>query len=62
MPEGSLTPLALIVEVYGQNMHDDLEPVMERRFHSSINFAEGVWHAGQRNTDWVRISKTDALL
>ena len=58
MPEGSLTPLALIVEVYGQNMHDDLEPVMERRFHSSINFAEGVWHAGQRNTDWVRISKT----
>ncbi len=58
MPEGSLTPLAMIVEVYGQNMHDDLEPVMERRFHSSINFAEGVWHAGQRNTDWVRISKT----
>ena len=57
MPEGSLTPLALIVEVYGQNMHDDLEPVMERRFHSSINFAEGVWHAGQRNTNWVRISK-----
>ena len=57
MPEGSLTPLAMIVEVYGPNMHDDLEPVMERRFHSSINFAEGVWHAGQRNTDWVRISK-----
>ena len=58
MPEGSLTPLAMIVEVYGQNMHDDLESVMERRFHSSINFAEGVWHAGQRNSDWVRISKT----
>lgn len=57
MPEGSLTPLAMIVEVYGQNMHDDLEPVMERRFHSSVNFAEGVWHAGQRNTNWVRISK-----
>ena len=57
MDEGSLTPLAIIVEVYGQNMHDDLEPVMERRFHSSINFAEGVWHAGQRNSNWVRISK-----
>lgn len=57
IPEGSLTPLAMIVEVYGQNMHDDLEPVMERRFHSSINFAEGIWHAGQRNTNWVRISK-----
>ena len=37
-------------------MHDDLEPVIERRFHSSINFASGVWHAGQRDSDWVRIS------
>ena len=55
---GSVIPLAIIVEVYGQNMHDDLEPVMERRFHSSINFAEGVWHAGQRNSNWIRISKT----
>lgn len=54
---GSLIPIAMIVEVYGKDMHDDLEPVIERRFHSSINFAEGVWHAGQRNTDWIRISK-----
>ena len=57
MESGSLCSLALIVEVYGQNMHDDLEPVMERRFHAAINFAEGVWHAGQRNSNWVRISK-----
>lgn len=57
MDEGCLSPLAIIVEVYGQNMHDDLEPVMERRFHSSINFAEGIWHAGQRNSNWIRISK-----
>jgi len=54
---GSLIPIAMIVEVYGKDMHDDLEPVIERRFHSSINFAEGVWHAGQRNTNWIRISK-----
>lgn len=53
---GSIIPLAMIVEVYGKDMHDDLEPVMERRFHSSINFAQGVWHAGQRDSDWVRIS------
>ncbi len=57
MPEGSVTPLAMIVEVYGQNMQPDLEPVIERKFHSSINFAEGIWHAGQRNSNWVRISK-----
>lgn len=54
---GSVIPLAMIVEVYGKNMHSDIEPVIERRFHSSINFAEGVWHAGQRDTDWIRVSK-----
>ena len=53
---GSIIPLAMIVEVYGKDMHDDLEPVIEIRFHSSINFAQGVWHAGQRDSDWVRIS------
>ena len=52
--QGSVIPLAMIVEVYGKDMHDDLEPVIERRFHSSINFASGVWHAGQRDSDWVR--------
>ncbi len=54
--QGSMIPLAMIVEVYGKDMHDDLEPVIERRFHSSINFASGVWHAGQRDSNWVRIS------
>ena len=57
MKEGSLTPLGLIVEVYGPNMQEDLESVLERRFHSSINFAEGVWHNGQRDNNWIRISK-----
>lgn len=60
MPEGSVTPLALIVEVYGPTMQEDLESVLERRFHSSINFAEGVWHTGQRDNNWVRVSKTSA--
>lgn len=57
IPEGSVVPLAMIVEVYGKDMQSDLESVMERRFHSGINFAEGIWHTGQRNSDWVRISK-----
>ena len=57
-PQGSLASIAMIVEVYGKDMHDDLEPVIERRFHASINFASGVWHAGQRNSNWIRISNT----
>ena len=31
--------------------------VMERRIHLFLNFAEGVWHTGQRNINWLRLSK-----
>ncbi|NLL94487.1 MAG: CO dehydrogenase/CO-methylating acetyl-CoA synthase complex subunit beta [Thermoplasmatales archaeon] len=55
--EGSAIPLAMVVKVYGAGMHGDLEPVLERRFHQSINYAEGVWHTGQRSSNWVRVSK-----
>lgn len=55
--EGSAIPLAIIVRVYGSGMHGDLEPVLERRFHISINYGEGIWHTGQRSSNWIRISK-----
>lgn len=58
MPEGGSTHLGIIVSVYGKNMQKDFEPVLERRFHQFINFAEGAWHTGQRNLLWVRLSKT----
>jgi acetyl-CoA synthase len=58
LPEGSKTPLAIIVDVFGKKMQSDFESVLERRIHQFLNFAEGVWHTGQRNTIWVRISKS----
>lgn len=57
MPEGSSTPLGILVEVYGKKMQKDFESVVERRIHQFINFAEGGWHTGQRNLIWVRLSK-----
>ena len=57
MPEGSKTSLAIIVDVYGKKMQEDFESVLERRIHQYVNFAEGAWHTGQRNTIWVRLSK-----
>ncbi|MDY0293240.1 MAG: hypothetical protein RBQ77_01525 [Candidatus Methanomethylophilaceae archaeon] len=54
--EGDRVPLALVVEVYGREMHADLESVMERRIHRWINFAEGVWHSGQRDSVEIRVS------
>lgn len=57
LPEGSQSPLAILVDVYGKRMQEDFESVMERRIHLYLNFAEGVWHTGQRNINWVRVSK-----
>ncbi|OPY33094.1 MAG: Acetyl-CoA decarbonylase/synthase complex subunit beta 2 [Methanomassiliicoccales archaeon PtaU1.Bin124] len=57
MQEGWTTPLAILVDVYGKKMQEDFESVLERRIHLFLNFAEGVWHTGQRNIIWVRISK-----
>ncbi|HVO77330.1 MAG TPA: acetyl-CoA decarbonylase/synthase complex subunit alpha/beta, partial [Methanomassiliicoccales archaeon] len=57
MQEGGKTPLAILVDVYGKKMQEDFEPVLERRIHQFVNFAEGAWHTGQRNTIWIRLSK-----
>jgi acetyl-CoA synthase len=55
--EGSTLPLAIWVEVAGRKMQADFEPILERQIHHMINGAEGVWHMGQRDIIWMRISK-----
>lgn len=57
MDEGSLFPLAIVVDVAGRKMQSDFEAVVERQFHHLMNFAEGVLHMGQRDLIWIRISK-----
>jgi len=57
MEDGSSTPLGILIEVYGKKMQPDFGSVMERRIHQFVNFAEGAWHAGQRNLLWIRLSK-----
>lgn len=55
--EGAAVPLAIVAEVAGRKMQEDFEPIIERQFHYFINGATGVWHMGQRDIIWVRISK-----
>jgi len=50
-------PLGVIVEVAGRKMQKDFESILERQIHHYINFAMGVFHMGQRNINWIRISK-----
>jgi len=55
--EGSKIPLAILAEVAGRKMQPDFEPILERQIHDFINSANGVFHMGQRDINWVRISK-----
>jgi acetyl-CoA synthase len=55
--EGTALPLGIWVEVAGRKMQSDFESILERQIHHLINGAEGIWHMGQRDIIWVRISK-----
>ncbi|NPV30661.1 MAG: CO dehydrogenase/CO-methylating acetyl-CoA synthase complex subunit beta [Firmicutes bacterium] len=57
MEEGKAYPLGIYIEVYGRKFQEDFEPVVERRIHYFMNYGEGVWHMGQRDQNWMRISK-----
>ncbi|MEE4310776.1 MAG: acetyl-CoA decarbonylase/synthase complex subunit alpha/beta [candidate division KSB1 bacterium] len=55
---GSALPLAIWVEVAGRKMQPDFEPILERQIHHMLNGAEGIWHMGQRDIIWTRVSKS----
>jgi acetyl-CoA synthase len=55
--EGEALPLGILVEVAGRKMQPDFEPILERQIHSFLNEAMGVFHMGQRDMCWIRISK-----
>jgi len=55
--EGSAMPLGLYFEVAGRKMQKEFEPILERRIHSTCNYAHGVFHMGQRDLAWIRVSK-----
>ncbi|MFH0877816.1 MAG: acetyl-CoA decarbonylase/synthase complex subunit alpha/beta, partial [Candidatus Omnitrophota bacterium] len=50
-------PLGILVEVAARNFNKDFEPILERQIHRYINEAQGVMHMGQRDMNWIRISK-----
>jgi acetyl-CoA synthase len=54
---GGAMPLGMFIEVAGRKMQEEFEPILERQVHTLINHAMGVFHMGQRDITWVRISK-----
>ena len=57
MQEGSNAPLGIVIEVAGRKMVQDYEPILERQIHKFLNYAMGIFHMGQRDMNWMRISK-----
>ena len=55
--EGSRLPLGIWIEVAGRKMQLDFEPILERQIHDLVNCAQGIFHMGQRDINWVRIGK-----
>src|SRR3989338_4102432 len=55
--DGGTAPLGIVVEVAGRKMQKDFESILERRLHGFLNEAMGVFHMGQRDMCWIRISK-----
>jgi acetyl-CoA synthase len=55
--EGAALPLGIWVEVAGRKMQTDFEPILERQIHHFLNGAAGIWHMGQRDIVWTRVSK-----
>ena len=62
--KGGMMPLGMVVDVAGRKMQKDFESVIERKIHHNLNEAQGLWHMGQRDINWIRISnnaKKDGL-
>ncbi|MEM3429608.1 MAG: CO dehydrogenase/CO-methylating acetyl-CoA synthase complex subunit beta [Candidatus Bathyarchaeia archaeon] len=57
LPEGTSSPLGILIEVSGKQVEEDLEGVIERRIHYYCNYIEGFMHLNQRYDIWLRLSK-----
>jgi len=55
--EGASSPLFTKIDVYGEKLEKDMEPVFERRIHMYSNYIEGFWHISQRDEVWLRLHK-----
>ncbi len=58
MQEGSGSPLAILIDVAGEQLEKDMEPVIERRIHLYANYIEGLYHMNQRQDIWIRLNKS----
>jgi acetyl-CoA synthase len=56
--KGGQMPLGIVIDVAGRKMQKDFESILERKIHHNINEGQGLWHMGQRDVNWIRISNS----
>ncbi|MEJ2314382.1 MAG: acetyl-CoA decarbonylase/synthase complex subunit alpha/beta [Nitrospirota bacterium] len=56
--QGGKMPIGIDIKDDGRKMQKDFESVVERKVHHSINEAQGLWHMGQRDLNWIRINNS----
>lgn len=54
---GTSLPFGIFIEVAGKEVEEDLEGVIERRFHEYCNYIQGFMHLNQRYDIHLRLSK-----
>jgi len=57
MEEGGSYPIAILVDVAGEQLDEDALPVLERRIHMFTSYIEGWYHMNQRADTWIRLNK-----
>jgi len=60
MEEGGSYPIAILVDVAGEQLDEDALPVLERRIHMFSSYIEGWYHMNQRADTWIRVNKAAA--
>jgi len=60
MEEGGSYPLAILIDIAGEELDKDAEPIIERRIHMFTNYVEGWYHMNQRQDIWIRMNKDAA--
>jgi acetyl-CoA decarbonylase/synthase complex subunit beta len=60
MVEGGVYPIAILVEVAGEKLEEDLEGVFERRVHDFCNYIQGFMHLNSRDMVRCRVSREAA--
>jgi len=57
LKEGEAYSFAMMINVAGEKLEKDMEPVLERRMHLYGNYIEGLYHMNQRDDIWIRLGK-----